>query len=187
MDYIRRGITVGALLVLGATNTGCLNLGGGITCLANECVGGLAWTAATEDGQPLLAGEYSLQVELEGDDRFTIACSVADDGTAECDEPVQADGDRDFRVGVAWFGEHTVHTDGMGTTVTTHGIAVTAREQVDGGVRGPTTAVLTLSRDGAVVLEDEYSLEYERDEEYHGDERCGFCDLSEERETTWMQ
>lgn len=185
MDFIRLKTAVSALLVLGIVNTGCLSLGG-ITCTTNECVGGLQWTATTQDGQPLLPGEYSLQVQLEGDDRFTIECAVADDGTAQCDEPVHADGDRDFHVGIEWFGEHTVHPDPM-TAVTSYGVRVTARELVDDGVRGPTTATLTLSRDDVVVLEDEYSLEYDRDEEFHGDERCGFCDLSQSRETTWTQ
>lgn len=185
MDFIRRGLTVGTLFVLGVTNAGCLDLGN-INCTDNECVGGLEWTATTQGGQSLLPGDYWLQVELEGGDRFTIECAVADDGTAQCDAPIQTDGARDFRVGVEWFGENTVHADPM-TTVTTYGIRVTARERVDGGIRGPTTAVLTLSHDGAVLIEDEYSLEYDRDERYHGDERCGFCDLTQVRETTWTQ
>ncbi|MEM9461182.1 MAG: hypothetical protein AAGF11_43865 [Myxococcota bacterium] len=47
--------------------------------------------------------------------------------------------------------------------------------------------MLTLSRNGALLVDDEYSLDYSRDKKFHGDERCGSCDLAQVRETTWTQ
>jgi len=175
--------TSAAVLLVSVAAWGCDPV---VSCTDNECVGGLHWIATTADELPLVAGEYTLELELE-DNRFTIACSVAEDGAAQCDEAVQISGDRNFQVDVQWFGEHTTNIDGMGTTLTRHGIDVSTREHVDLGVRGPTHVGLTLDRDGEILLEEAYAPMYERDPNYHGDERCGFCDSAESRESTWSQ
>ncbi len=174
-------IAAGAVLAL-VTASGCDVL----TCNSNECVGGLHWTATTADELPLVAGAYTVDLQIE-DNQFTIACSVADDGAAQCDEPVQTSGDRAFRVNVQWFGEYTTTIDGMGTTLTRHGINLTVQEHVEGGHRGPSAVGITLLRDGGFQLDEVYAPTYERDESYHGDEDCGFCDSSEARESTWSQ
>ncbi len=184
VSTIRHGILVGALLTLVTTGCSCV-----VTCNDNGCEGSLSWTATTADEMPMVAGEYTLEVELEGD-RFSIDCSVADDGSGQCGSPVQTAGDRNFELRVDWFGEHTFtmgQMDGTNTMVTQHGIHLMVVEHVEKGVRGPSTVMLTLARGPEVVLEDGHALEYERDETFHGDERCGFCDLPQSRETTFSQ
>lgn len=187
MPSARSGIALACGLALGVADVACTL--GTVTCFSNQCVGGLAWTATTEDGQPMLPGDYTLELDLEGD-RITFECTMADDGTSQCAVPNRMAGDRDFRVDIHWFGEHTFtmgEPDGTSTMVTEHGIDLTAQEQVDGGIRGPTEVSITMRHEGEIVLETAYSLTYDRDEEYHGDERCGFCDSTETRETTWAQ
>lgn len=184
MNCLRRETVASVLLALSSVVGGCGLLS--IDCYDNECVGGLEWTATTADEMALRPGPYELRLDLEGDE-LTVACTVADDGTGSCGEPIQTTGDRDFRVRVVWFGEMTATVDGMGSMVTRHGIAIIANEHVEGGTRGPTDVSLALYHEGAVVIEESYALDYERDETYHGDERCGFCDSTETRSSTFTQ
>lgn len=182
MFDLRHGLAVGALLAVGATPIGCEEI---VSCFDNECNGGLLWSATTADDLPMQPGEYSIEVELEGD-VLTIACTVDNDGEGQCGTPQHVQGDRDFRVSVERAGELVVHLD-ADTTETSYGFDIRANEWVEGGVQGPIDIRVTLERDGTTLLEDQATMEYERDDEFHGDPRCGFCDLSEARATVWNQ
>ena len=159
MAWVRHGLTAAALAVL-ATAAGCL------ACNDIGCSGGLTWTAATEDQMPLRPGEYQLEIDLEGD-RFTIACTVTGADDDRCEEAMRVSGARDFFVSASVGSVSTWAGPGFGMTLL-------ASENVEQGVRGPTDVALTLRRDGAVVLEESYAVAYERDEDFFGDERCGF-------------
>jgi hypothetical protein len=41
--------------------------------------------------------------------------------------------------------------------------------------------------DGQPLLDESYELAYQRDDDFRGNERCGFCDELESREATFTQ
>lgn len=149
-----------------------------ITCQANQCAGGLEWYAQTDGGGALLPGTYAFEADLEGT-RVSFECTIAETvGDSECEAPVVLEGDGDFEheVGLRGVMEGFQQpSDHVGR------IVFSAREQVSGGVRGPEAVHIVGTRDGQPIVDVTYELTYERDEAFHGDERCGFCDLTQTR------
>jgi hypothetical protein len=149
-----------------------------INCQANQCAGGLEWYAQAEGGGALLPGSYAFEAVLDGT-RVGFACTIADTVAATvCDVPVVLEGDGAFEVEVGVRGVQQGFqqpSDHVGR------IVLRANESVSGGVRGPEAVHIVGTRDGEAIVDVTYELAYERDENYHGDERCGFCDLTETR------
>jgi hypothetical protein len=44
---------------------------------------------------------------------------------------------------------------------------------------------ITMTLDGRTLIDDAFAPEYARDEEFWGDERCGYCDEREDRTSQW--
>lgn len=149
-----------------------------INCTDNQCAGGLEWHVETEGDGALLPGTYTFEATLDGT-RMSFECSIVEAlGDSECAAPVVLEGDGGFEVEVGLRGVEQGFQrpdDHVGR------IVLNANETVDGGVRGPTAVHITGTRDGQPIVDVTYELTYERDENYHGDERCGFCDLTETR------
>jgi len=149
-----------------------------IQCNDNQCAGGLEWYAQLDGGGALLPGAYAFEAELDGT-RVAFECSIAESvGDSDCEAPVVLEGDADFELEVGLRGVmqgFQQPSDHVGR------IVFNANESVSGGVRGPEAVHIVGTRDGQPVVDDTYELTYERDESYHGDERCGFCDLKETR------
>jgi hypothetical protein len=154
-------------------------------CGLNGCMGGLQWTARTQDGLPLEAGSYALTIELE-DTRWTSTCTIVDPiEDSACSEPERIAGDTEFSVEVKpWSGDEVFVDPGLPVDR----FRVEAAEYTDegdlGSMRGPTSARIVLERDGTVLVDEAYEIEYRRSDEAHGDERCGYCDSLEERTAT---
>lgn len=149
-----------------------------ITCQSNQCAGGLEWYAQTDGGGALLPGTYAFEADLDGT-RVSFECSIAESvGDSDCEAPVVLEGDGDFELEVGVRGVEQGFqqpSDHVGR------IVLDAREQVSGGVRGPEAVHIVGTRDEQPIVDVTYELTYERDEAYHGDERCGFCDLTQTR------
>jgi hypothetical protein len=161
-----------ALGLLAAISLGC-----GADCSDNQCAGGLEWLGDARSGT-LLPGTYAFEVELDGT-RLAFECEVAETATSsECGEVTRLEGDGDFELeafvqradaGLPRPGDHAGR------------IVLRANEPVAGGVRGPELVRIQAERDGLPIVDESYELTYERDEAYHGDEACGFCDLTQTR------
>lgn len=150
-----------------------------IDCTGNQCVGGFEWHAEADGDGALLPGTYAFEVTLDGT-RVSVECSIDEAlGDSECDAPVVLEGDGgSFEVEVGLRGVEQGFqqpSDHVGR------IVLTANQPVDGGVRGPEAVHITGTRDDQPIVDESYEMTYERDESYHGDERCGFCDLTETR------
>lgn len=149
----------------------------GITCFANQCVGGLEWYAEA-DGDALLPGSYAFEATLDGT-RVGFECTIADTlGASECTAPVVLEGDGDFETEVSL---RAVQEGFQDPNDQVGSIVFHAYEPVADGVRGPDDVHIEGTRDGQPIVDETYALTYERDENYHGDERCGFCDLTQTR------
>lgn len=149
-----------------------------IPCNTNQCVGGLEWYAQAAGGGALLPGTYVFEFELDGT-RVGSSCLIAETlGDSECDPPMVLEGDGGFEVELGLRGVmegFQQPSDHVGR------IELRAYEDVAEGVRGPEAVHIVGTRDGQSIIDVTYEMTYERDESYHGDERCGFCDLTETR------
>jgi hypothetical protein len=149
-----------------------------ITCFDNECSGVFGWYAEGEGGGALLPGTYAFEVELDGT-LVGFSCIIADTmGDSECDTPVVLEGDGDFELRVDLRGVMEGYQDPSDQVGR---ITFSASEDVSGGVSGPAAVHIAATRDGQPVVDETYEVTYERDETFHGDERCGFCDGTETR------
>jgi hypothetical protein len=138
------------------------------------CNGGLEWTARALDSSPLPPGQYRLEVDLDGA-TFVTECTVVPEaeGPSTCTDPTIPAGSESyfFTLGVEQ-----------------QGFEMSAGRMYDDrtSVEGPQSVAIVVTHDDAPFFDVEYELEYERDEEYRGDPRCGYCDLQESRLYEWQ-
>jgi hypothetical protein len=169
----------------------CSFAAAGPACLAcNDiaCGGSLEWSARTEDAVGLLPGSYAFDITLESSS-YTVECTVADTvGESECGEPTKVMGEVDFDVmlDVSHLDPNEWNPEGPAG-----GFYLDAADHTDDGVasstRGPTDVRIVVTHDGQPLLDESYEVAYQRDEAFRGNERCGFCDDLESRETTFTQ
>lgn len=179
-----RAIAAGlALSSLAAAGPACL------ACNEIACGGGLEWTARTEGNVGLLPGLYELDITLEGSS-YTVECTVVDTWRdSECGEPMQVAGDVDFTL---MLDLSQVESEDWNPDGPVGGFYLDAADRSDSddtasSTRGPTEVQIVVLHDGQPLLDESYALTYERDEEFRGDERCGYCDEREFVEATIVQ
>jgi hypothetical protein len=160
-------------------------------CSLDGCVGGLRFTAHRENAQPLEVAAYQLEIELENT-RYGATCSlfptILIDGARRCTEPEVVEGEAEFSVTVApWFGGDVV--EDVDSSLPPLGVRVEAHQDVDegelGSLRGPSSARIILTRDEVIVVDTSLQLDYERRDDAHGGDRCGYCDDLQERTATF--
>jgi hypothetical protein len=159
-----------------------LVLHGCLACNELGCTGGFAWEARPRGSTPLEAGTYEVEILLD-DTHFSTTCTVADTfGASDCTILDEGDWHVAFELSQLdpneWMPE-----DPAG------GFRLRASQFVEDGrrtsTRGPRHVEIEITLDGAPLVFTTYDVEYERDEDFYGDERCGFCDLEEERRSTF--
>jgi hypothetical protein len=154
-------------------------------CNDIACGGGFEWNAETADGSGLAAGSYAFDITLDGS-RYAVDCTIAATvGQSSCSEPTRVDGDGTFNIlfqlshtGNDWNPEGPA--DGFHLRA-----ADRSGSDPDGSyseTRGPAQVVVVVQHDGQPFLEAEYAVTYVRDDEYRGDERCGYCDELQTRD-----
>lgn len=165
-------------LVLGLVTVAPLACEEPISCFDNECSGVFGWYAQGEGGGALMPGTYAFEADLDGT-LVGFSCVIADTlGGSECDTPVVLEGDGDFELRIDLYAVMEGYQDPNDQVGR---ITFSASEDVEGGVTGPAAVQITATRDGQPVVDVTYDVTYERDETYHGDERCGFCDQTDTR------
>jgi hypothetical protein len=159
-----------------------LALHGCLACNELGCTGGFAWEARPRGSTPLPPGTYAVEILLD-DEQVSTTCTVADTfGASDCTILEEGDWHVSFELSQldpnAWMPE-----DPAG------GFRLRAFQLVEDGrrtsTRGPTHVEIEITQDGAPLVLATYDVEYERDEDFYGDERCGFCDLEQERRSTF--
>ena len=179
---MRVGFVVGAALlgVVGALAQGCL------ACNEPGCAGGFSWYANPAAGEAVAPGTYSFDVVVE-EDRYQIECQIADTfGNSDCKPPVHAAGSVDYNISFS-FGQLDPENWNPDDGVSGFDMRISDTTGSDSSgsyneTRGPEQVAITATLEGTPLFDVDYELEYERDENYYGDERCGFCDSSEVRE-----
>lgn len=172
-----------ALASLAATGPACL------ACDEIACDGGLEWSARVEGGAALQPGSYAFDVTLDGS-RYTFECTVAASaGESTCDEPTKVEGSVDFELMVDI---NHVDADESSPADPVGGFWLFAYDDSDStdvasSTRGPTDVRLVVEHDGQPLLDESYAVSYTRSDEFRGNERCGYCDSLESRESTLMQ
>lgn len=173
---------------------GLAALVGGVRCIVpcNEvgCDGGFEWSANPADGTTIVPGAYRLDIVLEGTHHQILCTIAAGLRDSECGEATVLDGDGDFalfvnlvprQAGDTWDPDAPVES--LRLTMADHGDW--DDDDRSQSVRGPTEIDITLSLGARVLLEAEFTPRYERDEDFWGDRRCGFCDLREDGASRW--
>jgi hypothetical protein len=160
-----------------------------LACNDIGCAGGFEWTARAADEGALTPGTYEVSIALE-DDRYTLTCEIGDTfGESDCTEPAHVEGDVDYSVSFSitqldeteWDPEQPVGGFFMVAVDTSE----SGRDGLFSANRGPTQVTIEVSDMAGPLIDESYDVEYERDDDYRGDPRCGYCDLTEERTATW--
>lgn len=167
-----------ALSLSAATAAGCQ------VCNDIGCAGGFEWNAETADGSGLAPGTYAFDITLDGT-RYAIDCTLADTvGESDCSEPTRVEGDGDFDVyidlshtGNDWSPD--APADGFYLRAADH--SGSAADGSYSETRGPKDVRVAVQLDGLPFFEVEYQVTYVRDDDYRGDESCGYCDELEVR------
>jgi len=180
MLNVARVFGLGLVAVAGLFQGGCLS------CIEPGCGGGFEWNATPADGEAVPPGRYRFEITLEGD-MFVVECDIAETyGDSDCGE---SEGDADWNLSLSrgqanpddWNPDDPVSDFYLRASDT-------SGSDPDGSyneTRGPTSVSIVVTRDDAALTEVDYTLMYDRDDNYYGDERCGFCESQEVRDHTF--
>lgn len=180
MHVLVRNSGLSLVAAAGLLQAGCLS------CIEPGCGGGFEWNAAPADGEAVPAGHYRFEITLEGD-AFVVECDIAETyGESDCGEP---QGDADWNLSLS-FGQVNDQNWNPDDPVSDFHLRAsdTSGSDPDGSyneTRGPTSVSIAVTRDDAALADVDYTLMYERDEDFYGDERCGFCESRVVRDETF--
>ncbi|HWB73332.1 MAG TPA: hypothetical protein VG755_00225 [Nannocystaceae bacterium] len=170
-----------------------LALGGTITtvscvmCNDIGCIGGLEWEASPLEGGAMMPGSYDLVLELDGGS-YHFDCTVTELAReSECSGPADDDDD-EFELSIDLTSYQTTEEwdrDAPAGKLLVQVWAFEGDEQRS--TRGPRDVHIVLARDDRMLVDTTYDIDYERDEDFYGDEKCGFCDLQEQRANHWVE
>jgi hypothetical protein len=97
------------------------------------------------------------------------------------------EGDDEFEVSVDLLSRQKVDDWDPQAPIGTFSVRALAFEgREDRSVRGPRGVRIELADANGTMVEVEYEIEYDRDEDFYGDERCGFCEHAQSRTSAWV-
>jgi hypothetical protein len=183
----RPTLAVLALASLAAAGPACL------ACNEPACVSAFEWNAEADDGSALLPGAYAFEVTLEGS-RYSFECTVvATARESSCSEPARVEGDVDFDLYVDVVSLQ-LDPDQWDRDAPAASFSLRASDESESdpsrnfnATRGPQDVHIVTLHDGAPLIDVEYMLTYERNDEFYGDERCGYCDEQQRRDAHFTQ
>lgn len=178
MNPSRLALSLFAAGALAAALPACI-----LACNDIGCAGGLDWRAHASDALP--PGDYTAHIDLEGT-QYEVACEVA--ATIEqsrCGQAQRIDGDGEFTISLSPSAGDLESWDPSAPVTGFALLAVDVSESDDQGLysanRGPTEVSVAMTTGSTELFAFDYDIEYERDDNYRGDPRCGYCDQSESR------
>jgi hypothetical protein len=166
--------------LLGAT---LLSLAG-CACLLLTCGGGFAWQAMPDSGV-VDPGVYQFTVTLEGNASFEFECEVGSGWIArpqDCERRREAE-DSQFDVSLDFARSDLASTNAEPI----EGFIIFVSAYDGKNTIGPRHVDIEMTRDGDLLTDEAYDVEYVRDEEYAGGPHCGFCDRLETRLHVWAE
>ena len=158
-----------------------------MVCNEIACGGGFEWQATPEDDTPVVPGAYRLAIELD-DVLYEFDCTITERAReSECVGPADESAD-EFEIDIEMLSRQTTEEWDRDAPVGSIMVNAWAFEgEDDRSTRGPRDIHIVLERDGATLVDVPYAIEYDRDEDFFGNERCGFCDQLESRTKLWSE
>lgn len=145
--------------------TGCYDIG---------CVGGFRLKASYKDNSPLTKGEYIVHLTVEKY-KFDVKCEITDLSEKIACEFIK-NMPEDWLILVMMNSEY-VDDIKKGYTEIYISIADASDSHGDfSAITGPDFVQINIENSGKIIGEGTYHPEYDRDYDYFGDERCGYCD-----------
>jgi hypothetical protein len=178
-----------------AAVSGLLALLGGVHCIlpCNDiaCDGGFEWLAAPAAGALIPPGEYVLEIVVEGTPHEIVCTIAAGLQESECSQAVTPDGESDFDLYVDLGSRHESEIWNPDAPIESIRMSIadnTDRDDEDRtqSIRGPEEIEITVTLGDRVLVEQSFAPEYVRDEDFWGDERCGYCDERSNGASTWV-
>lgn len=156
-------------------------------CNLIGCTGGFELYVTTEDGTSITEGEYTVTFNVE-DDNFKVVCSTDPaDNINYCAEFSNIP-DNLSLLPIPEFADLSPEKNGsdMHMVGFLFKIVYFENSEYEEGesVRGPTSVSVKVEFEGNVIAQADYSPEYERDNDYFGDPKCGYCDSAVEETLT---
>ncbi|WP_052547951.1 hypothetical protein [Enhygromyxa salina] len=151
----------------------------GCWCLLHPCDGGFGWSGKPVSGV-VEPGVYRFTVTVEHNASFELECEITSTSTVgDCDRWRDAE-DSQFDVSL----HPGLLDEPQSGPVGGFSIGVMADDGKN--VIGPRHVSIEVTRDGALLADVDYEVEYIRDREYWGEPHCGFCDRGAELQShTW--
>lgn len=163
-----------------------------LTCTEQGCIGGLEWSATPADDSTIVPGEYVLVVVVEGT-THEIVCTVAAGAEAsDCTEAMVTDGDGEFDLIVSLDSRQA--SDSWDPDAPIGSLRLFVADHTDlrdddrsNSVRVPEEIDITMRLGTRVLFDEHFEPTYTRNEEFWGDERCGYCDELVTIPMRWVQ
>lgn len=169
-------------LALGTT----ANAAGCLVCNDIGCAGGLEWKAQPLEGGAMPLGEYRLAIELD-DGTYDFDCSIVlRSRESECVPADDNDDEFELTIEVSSY-QSSEEWDRDAPPGSFLVRAWVFEGKDDRSTRGPRDVHVVLERDGDELVDAVYDIDYERDEDFAGSKRCGFCDELESRAADWVE
>lgn len=175
--------------ILLATGVSAAALPACLACNDIGCGGGFEWEAHADDGSALVPGTYVATITLE-QSVYEVTCEIAATfGESDCTEPEQLEGSVEYIVDLSML---QTDPDEWDPDSPVGGLSLYALDRSQSrddesysANRGPRLVEIEVVRGDTVLIDEHYDVTYERDDDYRGDPRCGYCDILEERSATW--
>lgn len=144
--------------------------------------GGFGVTATMAGGNAYSKGEYTVHLVVE-EHEFDIYCQVTNTyETSQCDDGQIASPSGwkyTLKLLTGLTDGDIEHPDPAKPVI---GIRFFAAHETNSGRRGPTSLDVQIQLADIILIENSYSPQYERDNDYYGDEDCGYCETTIEEE-----
>jgi hypothetical protein len=151
------------------------------------CTGGFELYVATEDGTSITEGEYTFNFNVEGEE-FEIVCSTDPADNINYWAELSNIPDDLSLLPIPEFVDLSPEKNGSDVHLIGFYFKISYHEpgEVDNSysVRGPESVSVKVEFEGNVIAQEDYLPEYERDNDYFGDPKCGYCDSAVEETLT---
>lgn len=181
MESVVRRLAVVAALGIFAGAAAC------VACQENGCDAGFEWTASPIGGGTIAPGEYRITFDVE-EASYEVVCTIAEGfRQSECTLP---DGDHEFdltfdltprQANDTWNPDAPVES--LRVSIADHGDW--RDDDRSQSVRGPEEVAITVTLGDRKLVDEAFTPDYVRDEDFWGDERCGYCDLRVSTASQW--
>ena len=155
-----------------------------LMCEDQGCEGGFILSAAPLNGEALPVGAYRLMVSVESQE-FEVQCTVNEDAdTSFCEH--NPDLPKEWNYVFSVHSTNILPEDNSSASIATQfhvSIYHIEESKIKNNIyetsyTGPSHVTLRIEFNGTTIGNSDFSPSYTRDNDYRGDDRCGYCDTS---------